>query len=171
MVLLRRGQGGRNKPAISPKFRGRSVEKPVKVMISRVVMIRRNIITLIWMRWRVKIRRPHQWIDDSPWNLRRCRRGRSRRERGHLLLVLVVHRWSVQHGRHLLLLLLLPKIVIVPSPFLLQLGLEEIDLPSGFLVDFFEDRDDFSLLGYVGETFGSDGDAAKGSTCYTAASN
>ena len=52
----------------------------------------------------------------------------------------------MQHRGHLLLL---AEIILVPAPFLLELGFEEVDLPARFFVDFFEDGDDFALFGYV----------------------
>ena len=63
-----------------------------------------------------------------------------------------------------LLLLLLTEIVLVPSPFLLELRLEEVDAPAGLFLDLFKDGQDFSLFGEVSEAFGGYGE---GADCYT----
>ena len=64
---------------------------------------------------------------------------------------------------------LLRRRLLGPAPFLLQFFVDKADAPAGFLVDLFEDSDDFFLLATVGEDFarvseganGYGGDAAK----------
>ena len=68
----------------------------------------------------------------------------------------------MHHVRHLLLLmlllllLLLPQVIISPAPFLFQFRFQEVDPPSGFLLNLFEDCDNLMLLNRVDKALGSD---------------
>jgi len=52
--------------------------------------------------------------------------------------------------------------LLVPAPLLLQLFIHEAHAPTGFLVDFVEDLEDFFLLAAVGQDVGGVGEGAEG---------
>ena len=52
--------------------------------------------------------------------------------------------------------------IFVPTPFLLEVFVDEADLPAGFFVDLVEDLEDFFLLVAFCEHFGCVGQGADG---------
>ena len=89
----------------------------------------------------------------------------------HILVVMMLLLLSRMSLLHLLLLLLLflsllfllygsmslrhlfRRWLLCPTPFFFELLVDETDAPTGLLVDFFEDANDFFLLGSVCDDF------------------
>ena len=140
-----------------------TIHEPVEVVSIIVWLIWWDVVIGVWVRRIGEIGRPHQRVYDASGNLRH--RWRSGRRRSHccrrclrdgLLLGLLLlslsrlvrklHGRSVQHGLHLLLLLLLTDVFVGPTPFLFELRFQKVDSPARLLTDLFKYCEDFRLF-------------------------